>query len=133
MLGLYGAHLLIRDRPEALGLFRAGQMLAIPDIRRLPLGSADRTAHVDTANPAASKVEVTIQAGSIDTGNADRNGHRPAGGDQRADHEAVVAAVADIGLEAAEAALLDDQPEILRGLDRVEHLDRLRLVLLLER
>jgi polyisoprenoid-binding protein YceI len=32
-------------------------------------------AHIDTANPAASKVEVTIQAGSIDTGNADRNGH----------------------------------------------------------
>jgi polyisoprenoid-binding protein YceI len=32
-------------------------------------------AHIDTADPAASKVEVTIQAGSIDTGNADRNGH----------------------------------------------------------
>ncbi len=32
-------------------------------------------AHVDTQNPANSKVEVTIQAGSIDTGNADRNGH----------------------------------------------------------
>ena len=32
-------------------------------------------AHIDTANPAASTVEVTIQAGSIDTGNADRNGH----------------------------------------------------------
>jgi polyisoprenoid-binding protein YceI len=32
-------------------------------------------AHIDTANPAASKVELTIQAGSIDTGNADRNGH----------------------------------------------------------
>ena len=32
-------------------------------------------AHVDTANPANSKVEVTIEAGSIDTGNADRNGH----------------------------------------------------------
>ena len=32
-------------------------------------------AHIDTANLAASKVEVTIQAGSIDTGNADRNGH----------------------------------------------------------
>ena len=32
-------------------------------------------AHIDTANPAASKVEVTIQAGSIDTGNADRDGH----------------------------------------------------------
>jgi polyisoprenoid-binding protein YceI len=33
------------------------------------------TAHVDTANPAASKVEVSIEASSIDTGNADRNGH----------------------------------------------------------
>jgi len=32
-------------------------------------------AHVDTQNPANSKVEVTIDAGSIDTGNADRNGH----------------------------------------------------------
>ena len=32
-------------------------------------------AHIDTANPAASTVAVTIQAGSIDTGNADRNGH----------------------------------------------------------
>jgi len=32
-------------------------------------------AHVDTENPANSKVEVTIDAGSIDTGNADRNGH----------------------------------------------------------
>ena len=30
---------------------------------------------VDTANPAASKVEVTIQAASIDTGVADRDGH----------------------------------------------------------
>jgi polyisoprenoid-binding protein YceI len=33
------------------------------------------TAHVDTANPAASKVEVRINANSIDTGNAQRNGH----------------------------------------------------------
>ena len=32
-------------------------------------------AHVNTANPAASKVELTIQTASIDTGNADRNGH----------------------------------------------------------
>ena len=30
---------------------------------------------VDTANPAASKVNVTIQAASIDTGVADRDGH----------------------------------------------------------
>ena len=33
------------------------------------------TAHVDTANPAASKVDVTIQASSISTGSADRDGH----------------------------------------------------------
>ena len=33
------------------------------------------TAHIDTANPAASKVELTIQTGSIDTGSADRDGH----------------------------------------------------------
>ena len=30
---------------------------------------------VDTANPAASKVEVKIQAASVDTGVADRDGH----------------------------------------------------------
>ncbi|HET9842497.1 MAG TPA: YceI family protein [Nocardioides sp.] len=33
------------------------------------------TAHVDTANPAASKVELTIKADSIDTGVADRDAH----------------------------------------------------------
>ena len=33
------------------------------------------TAHVDTENPAASSAEVTINVGSIDTGNADRDGH----------------------------------------------------------
>lgn len=32
-------------------------------------------AHVDTQDPANSRIEVSIQAGSIDTGNADRNGH----------------------------------------------------------
>jgi polyisoprenoid-binding protein YceI len=32
-------------------------------------------AHVDTQNPANSKVEVIIEAGSIETGNTDRNGH----------------------------------------------------------
>ena len=32
-------------------------------------------AHIDTANPAASKVEITIDASSIDTGNEQRNGH----------------------------------------------------------
>ena len=33
------------------------------------------TAHVDTANPAASKVELSIKTASIDTGSADRDGH----------------------------------------------------------
>ena len=33
------------------------------------------TAHVDTANPANSKVEVTIKTDSIDTGVADRDAH----------------------------------------------------------
>lgn len=33
------------------------------------------TAHVDTANPAASKVDLTIAAASVSTGNADRDGH----------------------------------------------------------
>jgi polyisoprenoid-binding protein YceI len=33
------------------------------------------TAHVDTASPAASKVELTIKADSIDTGVADRDAH----------------------------------------------------------
>jgi polyisoprenoid-binding protein YceI len=33
------------------------------------------TAHVDTANPAASSVKLTIQTASIDTGVADRDGH----------------------------------------------------------
>jgi polyisoprenoid-binding protein YceI len=33
------------------------------------------TAHVDTADPAASSVSLTIKAASIDTGSADRDGH----------------------------------------------------------
>ncbi|MFN8191708.1 MAG: YceI family protein [Nocardioidaceae bacterium] len=33
------------------------------------------TAHVDSANPAESSVEVTIQVASVDTGVADRDGH----------------------------------------------------------
>jgi polyisoprenoid-binding protein YceI len=33
------------------------------------------TAHVDTADPSKSSVQVTINANSIDTGNAQRNGH----------------------------------------------------------
>jgi polyisoprenoid-binding protein YceI len=32
-------------------------------------------AHIDTTNPAASSVKLTIQAGTVDTGVADRNGH----------------------------------------------------------
>jgi two-component sensor histidine kinase len=38
---------------EALGLFRAGQLIAIPDIRQLPLGSADRTAAWEAAGVRA--------------------------------------------------------------------------------
>src|SRR6476646_10626245 len=37
------------------------------------------TAHIDTANPAASKVALTIRTGSIDTGVADRDGHLRSG------------------------------------------------------
>ena len=37
------------------------------------------TAHIDTANPAASTVELTIQTASIDTGVADRDGHLKSG------------------------------------------------------
>ena len=33
------------------------------------------TAHIDAANPAASMVSLTIRTASIDTGNADRDGH----------------------------------------------------------
>ena len=33
------------------------------------------TAHIDAANPSASSVTLTIQTGSIDTGQADRDGH----------------------------------------------------------
>ncbi|MEZ5095855.1 MAG: YceI family protein [Nocardioides sp.] len=33
------------------------------------------TAHVDAADPASSSVQVTIQAASVDTGVADRDGH----------------------------------------------------------
>jgi polyisoprenoid-binding protein YceI len=37
------------------------------------------TAHIDTANPAASTVSLTIQTASIDTGVADRDGHLRSG------------------------------------------------------
>ena len=33
------------------------------------------TAHIDSANPSASRVELAIQTASIDTGVADRDGH----------------------------------------------------------
>ena len=35
------------------------------------------TAHIDTANPAASTVSLTIRTACIDTGSADRDGHLP--------------------------------------------------------
>jgi polyisoprenoid-binding protein YceI len=37
------------------------------------------TATIDTANPAASRVALTIDASSIDTGSADRDGHLRSG------------------------------------------------------
>ena len=37
------------------------------------------TAHVDTATPGNSTVQLTIKAQSIDTGNADRDGHLRSG------------------------------------------------------
>ena len=36
-------------------------------------------AHIDAANPSASSVTLTIQTGSIDTGQADRDGHLVSG------------------------------------------------------
>ena len=42
-------------------------------------GDFTGTAHIDTANPAASKVALTIQTASIDTGVADRDGHLKSG------------------------------------------------------
>jgi polyisoprenoid-binding protein YceI len=38
-------------------------------------GDFEGTATVDTANPAASSVEVTIKAASVSTGSPDRDGH----------------------------------------------------------
>lgn len=35
----------------------------------------DATAHIDTANPAASSVTLTINPASVSTGSADRDGH----------------------------------------------------------
>ena len=42
-------------------------------------GDFTGTALIDTANPAASKVALTIQTASIDTGVADRDGHLKSG------------------------------------------------------
>jgi len=42
-------------------------------------GEFEGTAHVDSADPAASKVEVTIPAASISTGSPDRDGHLRSG------------------------------------------------------
>ena len=38
-------------------------------------GEFEGAAHIDTANPAGSSAKVNIDAASIDTGNADRDGH----------------------------------------------------------
>ena len=37
------------------------------------------SAHLDTANPAASAVSITIKTASVDTGSADRDGHLRSG------------------------------------------------------
>ncbi len=37
------------------------------------------TAHVDTTTPASSRVDITINAGSLDTGSADRDDHQRSG------------------------------------------------------
>ena len=38
-------------------------------------GAFEGTANIDTATPANSKVDLTIDVTSVDTGNGDRNGH----------------------------------------------------------
>ncbi|HEX9964252.1 MAG TPA: HWE histidine kinase domain-containing protein [Allosphingosinicella sp.] len=50
---------------EALALFRSGQMLAIPDIRRLPLGSADRTAAWEAAGVRALITVPLVREGEL--------------------------------------------------------------------
>lgn len=42
-------------------------------------GAFEGTARIDEANPAASKVDLTIQVASVDTGSADRDGHLTSG------------------------------------------------------
>jgi polyisoprenoid-binding protein YceI len=42
-------------------------------------GTFEGTARIDEANPSASKVDLTIQVASVDTGSADRDGHLKSG------------------------------------------------------
>ena len=42
-------------------------------------GTFEGTAHIDTANPADSKVDLTIDVSSVDTRSADRDGHLKSG------------------------------------------------------
>jgi PAS domain S-box-containing protein len=50
---------------EALGLFRAGQMLAFADIRQLPMGSADRTAAWEAAGVRALITVPLVRQGEL--------------------------------------------------------------------
>ena len=50
---------------EALALFRAGQLLAIPDIRQLPLGSAERTAAWEAAGVRALITVPLVREGRL--------------------------------------------------------------------
>jgi PAS domain S-box-containing protein len=50
---------------EALALFRAGQLLAIPDIRQLPLGSAERTAAWEAAGVRALITIPLVREGEL--------------------------------------------------------------------
>jgi polyisoprenoid-binding protein YceI len=42
-------------------------------------GAFEGTAHIDEKDPAASKVDLTIQVASVETGSADRDGHLKSG------------------------------------------------------
>jgi PAS domain S-box-containing protein len=50
---------------QALGLFRAGQLLAVPDLRQLPLGSADRTAAWEAAGVRALITVPLVRQGEL--------------------------------------------------------------------
>ncbi|HEX8064700.1 MAG TPA: HWE histidine kinase domain-containing protein [Allosphingosinicella sp.] len=50
---------------EALGLFRAGQMIAFSDIRQLPMGSADRTAAWEAAGVRALITVPLVRQGEL--------------------------------------------------------------------